>query len=243
MDKTALQPVTAKWCDEMVAKGHKVYLQWDGGNDSGSVDFYVDDEPIYTYGNNTNKYNVDPNDIIDRCYEVLDYGGWAWDFSATGTAEWDPEEQAFIGEDRYAARNEYDEATTCDIKITVPEHLWFDQLALDLRTDPWDDGNTVQYIVKNGFLTEEHDDDQNRIERDELRPQLEEVLLQAREKNADAELEIEGTLGDVLVDRSMFYKEGDKLACNIKDIQLDTVRVTYKSIIVEFLKTETDEQV
>ncbi len=79
--------------------GNKIVLEWNGGNDSGSVNLKINDEEVQVEWWNEsalNLYNKIHAWVIDKMYDELDYGSWAGDFSAAGCAEFKIQD-AFIG--------------------------------------------------------------------------------------------------------------------------------------------------
>lgn len=105
--------------------GHKIELEWNGGGDSGSVWLNLDKSMIDVnyYSNNLSLYDKIHAFVIDKMYDELDYGSWAGEFSAAGTAEFVIEEDfiGFKGTDHYSE----DEFHSCkfNFKIHVPKHL------------------------------------------------------------------------------------------------------------------------
>ena len=139
-----------EWCDAMVAKGHKLSLTWDGGNDSGWVEFKIDDE-------DPKEENQYTESLKNYCYDTLDYGSWAGDFSASGEAVYEPKQKAFIGLDNYST----EEVVNEDIKVflRVPKDVWFDGLSIQVEESQghvYKEGVEVELLVQNGFTTDRH---------------------------------------------------------------------------------------
>lgn len=132
------------WCNKMHEQGHEICLNWDGGGDSGWVYFTIDGETT------ENEYTTA---LVEYMYDHLDYGSWAGEFSANGQAKYDPNEKAFIGTDYYSE----DGSTTrsCDITFKVPKSLWFDTLNVQVQGE--EAIASVEFEVKNGFLSKEHE--------------------------------------------------------------------------------------
>jgi len=144
--KLEVKPSVLEWCNKQVADGHELSIHWEGGGDSGWAHFQIDGESV---DNEYTEY------LVDRMYEVLDYGSWAGEFSAQGEAVYNKEEQAFVGIDDYSE----DETMSheCNIVIQVPKDLWYDNLSISIEGD---DGDTTRidarFNVKNGFLSDKH---------------------------------------------------------------------------------------
>ena len=136
-----------QWCDQQVAEGKELFIKWEGGNDSGYVYFEIDGETV------ENEYT---EQLVNYCYDTLDYGSWAGDFDANGEAIYDPATGSFTGIDYYR------ESSTVPVKIdailTIPKDLWFERLEINIEDyDSGSDVNVdVRFIVNNGFTTENH---------------------------------------------------------------------------------------
>lgn len=105
--------------------GHEIQLEWNGGGDSGSVWLNLDRKTIDVdfYSTNLSLYDKIHGFLIDKMYDELDYGSWAGEFSANGTAEFVIEEDfiGFKGTDFYSE----DEFHSCNLnfKVKVPKEL------------------------------------------------------------------------------------------------------------------------
>ena len=105
--------------------GHEIQLEWNGGGDSGSVWLNLDKKMIDVdyYSKNLSLYDKIHAFVIEKMYDELDYGSWAGEFSAAGTAEFVIEEDfiGFKGTDHYSE----DEFHSCDLnfKVKVPKEL------------------------------------------------------------------------------------------------------------------------
>ena len=103
--------------------GDKIEITWDGGNDSGTVNLNINGEEVdldwwnphrMTLHDKIHKY------IIECFYDILDYGSWAGDFNAIGSAPLVVEDDfvGFRGTDYYSEDELQD--TPCSIEIKVP---------------------------------------------------------------------------------------------------------------------------
>ena len=137
-----------KWCDKQVAEGKKLEICWEGGGDSGWVYFQID-------GKNVGEVNIpEISTLVDRMYDELDYGSWAGEFSANGSAEYNPELKAFIGIDNYSESETSDFKK--DIEIIIPKSLWFDAVRYSIEDsdpDEQDVQTDFQFQIRNGFLS------------------------------------------------------------------------------------------
>ncbi len=144
--KLEVKPSVLEWCNQQVADGHELSILWDGGGDSGWAHFEIDGE---TVDNEYTEY------LVNKMYDVLDYGSWAGEFSASGSAEYNPESQSFEGIDDYSE----DETMShgCNIVIQVPKDLWYDNLSISIEGNEGETCNvTCRFNIKNGFLSDKH---------------------------------------------------------------------------------------
>jgi hypothetical protein len=217
-----------KWCDEQVAQGKELSLAWEGGGDSGWVYFKIDDEQV-----SDSEETPQIEELINRMYDQLDYGSWAGEFSASGEAIYDPKQKAFVGTDYYSE----DETVMheCSLKIRVPKHLWFD--AVEYNFEQEDPEIDIAFILRNGFLTDEH-------------------TKAAEEIKTDLDIDVEKAIKDYSslpdstpyqnvwqnerINRSEFIEEGDYLVATIYDLNIGTRTETDKDIYLELI-TQEDE--
>lgn len=138
------------WCKKKHAEDRTLNMHWDGGGDSGWVDFQID-------GAITDEDQAFIDFLTDKCYSELDYGSWAGEFSASGDATFNPEEGAFVGTDYYSEDGSID--YKCELKIDVPKNVWFD--AVEIMIEDEEIEVSVDLIVRNGFKTEAHQNAEN----------------------------------------------------------------------------------
>jgi hypothetical protein len=136
-----------EWALDLHAQGKELKMTWDGGNDSGWVDFLIDDA--------TPEEGIDADNaeiLRDMCDSELDYGSWAGDFSANGEAIFNPEEKSFIGADYYSEDDTISQ--NCELRIEIPGNVWFDSVEIMIKEQEIE--VEVDLIVRNGFKTELH---------------------------------------------------------------------------------------
>ena len=139
-----------EWCDKLTNEGKEVVIGWEGGGDSGWIYMQVDGEDV------SNEKEADW--LTDRMYELLDYGSWAGDYSASGTATYDPKTKMFEGNDFYSE----DTSDNLDLKpidkviqLKVPKKYYYDRISINLD-DCLDGGPaTITPIVRNGIISTE----------------------------------------------------------------------------------------
>lgn len=135
------------WAKEMHEKGHELKLLWDGGGDSGWVHFEVDGE---------DHRGPEIDFLIEWCYNILDYGSWAGEFSAAGEAPYDPETEAFDGVDWYSSEESCSINDEDAMTIKIPTDIKVDGLEINMETDDEEPVIQVDIKVTNGFKTIKH---------------------------------------------------------------------------------------
>jgi hypothetical protein len=160
-------PELKAWCDAQHAMG-ALYLEWDGGNDSGSAqlcrEMGPDGEPYcYERSGSNPEDAADTQDaeysemIVRAAYDALDYGSWAGEFQANGKAYYDPETGVFSGTDHYAA-DEYHRVDDAGITLEIPQAVAFDEVELlfDSESEGEDAELQVNFHMRHGFIGDEH---------------------------------------------------------------------------------------
>lgn len=193
------------WLNQQVDEGNELVLRWEGGGDSGWCYFEID---------GTQEDNEYTRALVDYMYDVLEYGSWAGEFSASGEAPYDPSTNSFSGTDYYA---EDDHSTlTTNIEVRVPKKLWFDQLHIECEQH-YDENCQlhVEFHVKNGFLMPEHGE-----VADQLKTSLEEKYDDLFSNYNDSNEEFRNCYDSKLINRSEFIEEGDDLTFIIKELEI-----------------------
>lgn len=214
-----------QWCDEQVAAGKEIGIGWEGGGDSGWVYFMIDGRQV-----DGSQTTDEMDQLVDMMDDQLEYGSWAGEFSASGEAIYSPKEKAFIGIDNYGEDDtEYWE---CDIPLRIPKHLWFDSIEYNLEDD--EVNAQFAFIVRNGFLTEEH---QKFVT--EMESYLEEkVNAEVSRFIAKSDAEFRSIWQNDRIDRDQFTEEGDYLVYTIAELSMGTTTSDEKDI---YLQLEIDD--
>lgn len=217
-----------QWCDEQVAQGKNIGIGWEGGGDSGWCYFTIDGRQV----ENT-KQTPEMEELVDLMYDHLDYGSWAGEFNATGEAEYDPKQKAFVGTDYYSEDDTHYQE--CEIPIRVPKHLWFDSLEYNMESEEID--VQVAFIIRNGFLTQEHHDAADYI--------AESIAIDANEvvnkyTSQDNAQEYRSVWQNDRIQRSAFQEDGDFLVYTIEELNIGIEDSNEKLIYLE-LETEDDD--
>lgn len=141
LDELIVSGGLKEWADNLVAQGKELKMTWDGGGDSGWVDFQIDGESVE--GDDSTNAEI----LRELCYEILDYGSWAGEFSASGECIYDPETGAFEGTDYYSE----DDDVPCNspIEVSIPADIWFDTMELTVQDMEME--VEVDFVIKNGF--------------------------------------------------------------------------------------------
>lgn len=214
-----------KWCDQQVKEGKELKLHWEGGGDSGWVYFTIDGQTI----SDKSDCPREIEELIELMYDCLDYGSWAGDFSATGEAIYDEKTKSFEGTDCYGEDDTHYQE--CEIKIRVPNHLWFDAIEYNIEDD--EINVDTAFIIRNGFLTEEHD---------KVADEIKEVInIGANEavndylRSSDA-LEFRSIWQNDRIERSSFKEEGDYLVFSIEEINIGIYNNTDKDVCLQLIE-------
>lgn len=141
--------------DLMIEKhGTDITITWEGGNDEGSYELLVDDEPLsISWGN---KESIEYR-LIDMLGDIIGHYSFAGDFSCNGSATYDPEQNAFVGSDYYEESESFLYKIPKEpIKIVIPKDLWFDRVYVGVGG--WDGDVDVSFRleVNNGPVVDEH---------------------------------------------------------------------------------------
>mgnify|MGYP007090476665 CR=1 FL=1 len=148
-----------QWCKELHEAGNELVMKWEGGGDSGWAYFEIDGEEA------DNEYT---RALVDQMDTTLDYGSWAGEFNASGSATYNPETNSFEGTDFYG--EDENEVLDIDFTIRVPNKFWFSTFHVEVERN-YDDHTNVaaSFLVKNGFLSQEHTDFCRNLEQELLK--------------------------------------------------------------------------
>lgn len=212
-----------KWCDKQVKDGKELKLCWEGGNDSGWVYMEIDGEQIdYTQQNRSPEMQA----LVNLMDEQLDYGSWAGDFNADGEAVYDAKTKSFVGTDNYSQDDQDDWES--DIVIRIPKSIWFDRLEVMIENESVD--VSAAFVIKNGFLTPEHD---------EVIQNVIAEIKRGADKSVDEFCKAPGQNDfrtvwmDEQFDRSDFYESGDNLIKELSYIPIGTYQIDEKEVILQ----------
>ena len=219
----AKEPVIKKsilnWLSQLDENGNELSIGWEGGGDSGWAYFEIDGH------REDNEYT---EALVDHMHDELNYGSWAGEFSASGKAIYDAKTRTFEGTDYYG--EDGNDILDIDFKIKVPKKLWFDVIHVEVEANYDDVVNTdVRFIVKNGFLTQEHSD---------ICSNLEEVLkdnfssLFDNYESTDNH-EFRGCTDSWILERKDAVEEDDTLIFTINKVDVQTIDNEEKTIVLE----------
>ena len=218
-----------KWCDDQVAAGKELSMGWEGGGDSGWCWFEIDGVKL-----NDGEHD-EADQLVELMYDELDYGSWAGEFNASGEAEYDPKQKAFVGTDYYGEDDTHYEP--CEIKIRVPKHLWFDSVEYNME----DESVVVQFafIIRNGFQTQEHWDEAEII--------AEGIAIDANNiindyTSRDTALHYRNVWQNDQIQRSEFKEQDDYLVYTITELNIGVYTSEEKLIYLELQSDDYDSE-
>ena len=214
------------WLNQLTEDGKTVSMKWDGGGDSGWVYFEVEGEQV------DNEYS---EALLAYMYDTLDYGSWAGEFSANGEAVYQPETKSFEGTDYYSEDDW--ETVEANIVIQVPKELWFETLHIECECNHDEDPQiSVRFIVKNGFLTDVHQEFCTNLE-NILGPEFNDLF-----GNYNRDDNFRGCSDSWIIERSEMQEEDNLLVYNINSVEIQTMQTEDKDVCLE-LDEETIESI
>lgn len=203
-----------QWCDKLTNEGYELSLCWEGGGDSGWVHFEIDGTEV------DNKYT---EALVDYCYDVLDYGSWAGEFSAYGSAVYSPKDKAFIGNDAYS--EDVSKSADLDVEIRIPKSLWFDRL--EIAVD--EESTRSQFVLRNGFISEQHQ---------EVLSSIESTLSDwVTDFINDYSEEIRVYVNNFNIPRADFKEDGDDLVYTLDELSYSESEGSDKDVMVEITES------
>ena len=220
-----------QWCKDQTAQGNELKIVWEGGGDSGWVHFEDD------AGDVDNDYT---RTLVNEMENTLDYGSWAGEFSSNGTAIYNPDTNSFEGTDYYG--EDTSEIIDCDILVQIPKKLWFETLRIECEC--YNEDNTevsVRFIIKNGFLTQEHIDFCSNLE-ETLKDKFNSIF---DNYNSVDGYEFKNCTDEWVINKSDTKEEGDMLVFTMNKIDLGVMGGDEKTIVLELdeeLANRIDEQ-
>lgn len=224
---TALLEITDEaclaWCNKKHAEGVTLNMHWDGGGDSGWVDFQID-------GDSTEEDQAFIDFLTEKCYNELDYGSWAGEFSASGDAEFNPTEGAFVGTDYYSEDD--GETVECELRIEIPKDLWFDSLEIMIQDEEID--VSVDMIIRNGFKTDAHTAAETALSKT-IETQVQEIVNDAIKYKS---IEFRSMWEEISLSKSDFTEEGNNVVHIVKEITIGTFQSEDRHIFIPLANEE-----
>lgn len=206
-----------KWLKDLDDNGNELSIGWEGGGDSGWCFFQVDGDQV------DNEYS---EALIDYMYNTLNYGSWAGEFNANGKAIYDAPTRTFEGTDYYG--EDGNDVIDSNIVINIPKRLWFDTLHVEVEANYDETPNiSVQFLIKNGFLTQEHLDICSNLEeilRDEF-----DALFSNYETNDNCDFR--GSNDSFILERKDGIEDEDMLVFKIDKIEVNTLDNEERTIV------------
>lgn len=187
-----------KWCDEQTEQGLDLKLCWEGGGDSGWCWFELDGKQCS---------QPEAEWLIEKMYDVLDYGTWAGEFSTNGEAEYNPETKEFDGTDYYSIEDTFIHKCKKPFAIKIPKTIYFDILYMECEGEDYE--FNINASVTNGFFTKEAETYFNKLE-SELNTWSSDVIAEIVQ-DLDDDSEVTGAYQHYDLERTDFEEEGDFL--------------------------------
>jgi hypothetical protein len=143
------------YLDKLLSEGAKeIRITWDGGNDEGIYNLYVDEKEINVDWN----YKDGSYALIEYVGDEIGYGSFAGDYHAIGEVIYNVEEGAFIGQDDCEMLDDFVYHFTKPLVFTILKDLWFDNVVVELSGYSEDIDISVRLSVINGPVFQEHVD-------------------------------------------------------------------------------------
>lgn len=210
-----------EWADKLTADGHELKMTWDGGGDSGWVNFLIDDEEA-TSNEDQDKINI----LIEICYEELDYGSWAGEFSATGEVVYDSDTKSFSGTDYYSEDDSL--PINEEVEIVIPKDIWFDSVEISIQDEEINVSSDL--IVKNGFKTEAHKKAEEALE-EHVRMQVD-LIVSNFQSNHDEGYEYRSMWDEINLSKSDFTLKGDNMVATVDSLSIGVYKESEREIFI-----------
>lgn len=226
-----------QWCDQQAASGKTLELKWDGGNDSGWVYMECDGEQL--------DEDVYPEAawLINAMYDQLDYGSWAGDFSASGSASYCSESKMFEGVDNYSETENQDFTLKTPLSLTVPKKYGFESIDIHIESTPEEETRIeVRFNLRNGMLHPDLSTMQVSIE-ESLKNQYD-AAVQELIDTAVIEFwdNIDSCWDNQLLQRAEAAEEKDHLFFMITEITLSMRTNEEKGVCIDLSELLNDEE-
>lgn len=214
------------WLNEQADQGNELSIVWEGGGDSGWCHFEIDNESV------DNEYT---EALVDYMYNHLNYGSWAGEFQANGTAIYNPETKSFEGTDYYSEDSH--DIMESEITVSIPKSFWFDTFHVEVECYHDETPRiATSFLIKNGFLTSQHEDFCRNLEQ-AFQPEFESLFDDYEARNGVDEFR--GCNDSWVINRNEFTEEGDNLVHTIKRVEIQVEETEDRNIVLEI----TDEMV
>ena len=200
-------------------------MTWDGGNDSGWVAFSIE-------GNLTEEDKSFIEYLREKCYNELDYGSWAGEFSANGEATFDPKESSFIGTDYYT--EEENVTRECGLKIAIPKSIWFD--AVEIAIEDIEVTVRTSLVVRNGFKTSTHEQIETSISASITEQVL--FIIDQYESDDGYNMPFRSIWENIRLSKADFKEEGDELVHIITALTIGVDNESEKEIFIQLKEEE-----
>lgn len=222
--KLEVKKSVLEWCRGQAKQENELTIHWEGGGDSGWVYFQIDGKEV---NNEYTEY------LVDMMCSELDYGSWAGEFCASGSAIFSLEENGFTGIDEY--REDERLSHSCEIVLQIPNDIWFDSISYRIECSEEGDtpSVTVSFNIVNGFSTEKH-----RALEEEFEKQIENAIPDIVQSFVDEGNEFRDIWESDAILKSECVNKESHIEAKITSIDIGTYTSYDKNI---FLYIEEDE--
>lgn len=208
--------------DALAAEGKEIKITWEGGNDSGGYNLFIDGVEV-NYG------DAAYGEIVNPISDSIDYGSWAGDFSADGSVVYDSDEGAFVGEGR-DTESQSCELDDIDIEIRVPKALNFDSIEIVSEGTYFLKELTVRcgFVMSNGPVFPEHIETQDVMET-HVKDSIDDILTTHKDCKDE---EIGWVYNEWTIRRESLGEDEDYLVGNINIIDFSINNTIIKSYYI-----------
>lgn len=200
------------WCDEKVANGEELTMEWDGGNDSGCFYLKLDDQDITPDYSDTESI---PAMLMSMCEDEADYGSFAGDYYTIGKLIYNAETKTFEGVDDFST-NDSAVITDFNLEVKIPETFWFDSLALtiNLSGSAEIDQINASLVLDNGPTSDMHETWETQAVKD-----IEEHINKFFNDGKLDPDTVDGAYNDIFIDKEDMTLENGMYICKVDSIE------------------------
>lgn len=156
MENTFNGKTALAYCRELTKNGEKLAMIWDGGNDEGYINIFLNDQCL------SETDDVQLHRLHIYLENNLGYGSFAGNFFAEGRCEFDHEDGCFIGTGTYT--EEKADTEFCDFELQVPSDFWFDAIQVSIQGRYETPTVEIDFEIRNGPTPTSYDQWRKRLQ-------------------------------------------------------------------------------